>query len=57
MIKALASILFGMLTVTVVLALRTAPFDSSWFMPPDILIAVLATVFMGVLLEVWKPSK
>lgn len=53
--KAIASLLFGVLVSAVIVAIKAEPSDS--FLTPTVVVTVLASAFMGVLLEILKPSK
>lgn len=54
--KFLASSLFGVLVTTIVMTLKTTPNESIW-LSPAIYVTVLASTFMGVFLEILRPSK
>ena len=53
--KMIASILFGALVSSVIVAMKAAPSDS--FMTPTVYASVIATAFMLVLLDIMRPSK
>jgi hypothetical protein len=55
--KVLASILFGVLVAAVVVAMKAATSETYAFLTPTVVVAVLASAFMGVFLEILKPSK
>ncbi|EJZ60957.1 Hypothetical protein I1A_000036 (plasmid) [Pseudomonas fluorescens R124] len=57
MLKFLAIGLFGSLVGSAIVAIKAAPVEPGTFFTPAIVTATFASAFMGVLLEILRPSK
>ena len=57
MLKFLAVALFGSLVGTSIVALRAVQVEPGTFFTPGVFPAIIASAFMGVLLEILRPSK
>lgn len=57
MLRAFASLLFGVFVATIVVALKAEPSASERLLSPTSVVAIFGCLFMCVLLEILKPSK